>query len=216
MEPDRRTTDRRQEARRGAEREGAARRKRDRRSRAARVGLLAAMTIAGALPRADVPKSTPSGLVQVAPPESPTTTEDKGIAAIEDLIQEASAAYNVNADLIRAIIQTESRFNPRAVSPVGAQGLMQLMPVTAKYLGVSDPFDPRQNIFAGVKYLSKLLDRFNGNVALTAAAYNAGPNAVARYRGIPPYKETRGYVKKVKGYMASGVEIARSDVATAD
>ena len=121
---------------------------------------------------------------------------------LDAVIDEASATYGVSADLVKAVIQTESAFNPVAVSPVGALGLMQLMPVTAAYLGVADPFDPRQNVNGGVKYLSMLLDRFNGNVALALAGYNAGPTAVARHKGIPPYRETRGYVQKIRALVA--------------
>ncbi|HVR70525.1 MAG TPA: lytic transglycosylase domain-containing protein [Vicinamibacteria bacterium] len=122
--------------------------------------------------------------------------------ALDALIAEAAATYGVSAELVRAVIQTESAFNPVAVSPVGALGLMQLMPVTAAYLGVADPLDPRQNVNGGVKYLSMLLDRFNGNVALALAGYNAGPTAVRRHKGIPPYRETRGYVRKIRALVA--------------
>jgi hypothetical protein len=122
--------------------------------------------------------------------------------ALEAVIGEASAVYGVSPDLVKAVIQTESQFDPMAVSPVGALGLMQLMPVTAAYLGVADPFDPRQNVNGGVKYLSILLDRFNGNVALALAGYNAGPTAVARHRGIPPFRETRGYVQKIRALVS--------------
>jgi hypothetical protein len=117
----------------------------------------------------------------------------------EPIIQEAAVTHKIRPDLVRAVIEVESGFDPTAVSRVGALGLMQLMPDTARLLGVDDPLDPEQNIFGGAKYLGMLIDRFDGNVALAVASYNAGPTAVARYRGrIPPYRETRGYVKKVR------------------
>ena len=109
----------------------------------------------------------------------------------------ASQAYDLPPELTLAIIEVESNFDQNAVSHVGAMGLMQLMPLTAKELRVGDPFNPKHNIFGGVKYMSDLLLRFKGDKKLAIAAYNAGPAAVKRYRGIPPYRETRNYVKKV-------------------
>ena len=116
-------------------------------------------------------------------------------------IEAASALHGVSTELVRAVIQVESEFDPLARSSKGAQGLMQLMPDTARRLGVANAFDPRQNIFGGVRYLRQLLDMFQGDVALTAAAYNAGENAVVRYKGVPPYRETRGYVQKVQALL---------------
>lgn len=121
---------------------------------------------------------------------------------LDALIEEAAAVHGISAHLVRAVVQAESAFDPLAVSPAGAQGLMQLMPITSTLMGVRDPLDPRQNVFGGVKYLSQLLDRFGGNVALALAGYNAGPTTVARYRGIPPYGETHGYVTRIRGILA--------------
>ena len=117
--------------------------------------------------------------------------------AYEDLIQEAARLHHLDADLIRAVMRTESAFNPAAVSAVGAMGLMQLMPALAEEMGVADPFDPRDNIMGGAKYLKQLLDAHDGNLPLTLASYNAGPGNVKRYRGVPPFKETRNYVRKI-------------------
>jgi len=117
---------------------------------------------------------------------------------LSSLITEASRAHGVDPRLIAAIARRESAFNPNAVSPVGAGGVMQLMPATAKYLGVSNVFDTRQNVFAGAKYIRTLLDAFNGDLDLAVAAYNAGPGAVRKYNGIPPYAETRAYVVAVR------------------
>ena len=120
-------------------------------------------------------------------------------------IAAATSAYNVSLELVRAIIQVESDFDHLARSSKGAQGLMQLMPATAERFGVGDPFDPRQNIFGGVQYLRFLLDLFSGDIALVAAAYNAGENAVLRYNGVPPYRETRGYVGKVQSLLGGAM-----------
>lgn len=121
-------------------------------------------------------------------------------AGYDGLIEHHAGANRVRADLVRAVIQVESGFNPYARSRKGAMGLMQLMPGTAAELGVTDPYDPAQNIAAGVSYLRGLLERFGGNEELALAAYNAGPGAVERYgQTIPPYRETRDYVRKVRG-----------------
>jgi soluble lytic murein transglycosylase-like protein len=113
-------------------------------------------------------------------------------------ITDAAKAHGVDPRLLVAVAHHESRFNPNAVSPVGACGIMQLMPATARYLGIKDIFDARQNVFAGARYLRTLLDTFHGDLDLTLAAYNAGPGAVQKYNGVPPYRETRNYVSSIR------------------
>jgi soluble lytic murein transglycosylase-like protein len=120
-------------------------------------------------------------------------------AQFDASINEHSRRMGVSADLVRAVIQVESAFNPTAVSNKGAMGLMQLMPATALELGVSNPFEPDQNIRGGVAYLKRLLDRYNQKVELALAAYNAGMGNVEKYGDVPPFQETRNYVKKITG-----------------
>jgi soluble lytic murein transglycosylase-like protein len=121
----------------------------------------------------------------------------------EGLIQEAARRFALNPALIRAVIRTESAFNASAVSSAGAQGLMQLMPELASEMGVTDPFDPRENIMAGSQYLSALLSDYDGNVELALAGYNAGPGAVEYYGGIPPFEETQRYVRRITDLVAA-------------
>lgn len=115
-------------------------------------------------------------------------------------IREASALYQLPESFIRAVMRVESDFDPNVISSAGAMGLMQLMPATANRMGVRDPYDPRQNILGGTRYLRVLANMFNGDLVLTVAAYNAGEGAVSRYRGVPPYDETRRYVGNVLRY----------------
>ncbi len=116
---------------------------------------------------------------------------------ILNMIDATANKYGVDSKLVRALVKQESGFNPNAKSHAGAMGLMQLMPATAAGLGVKDPMDPMQNLEGGVKYLKSMLTRFNGNKILALAAYNAGPNAVKKYNGVPPYKETQNYVRSI-------------------
>ncbi len=131
---------------------------------------------------------------------------------IHELIIRISKKYNVDPALIKAIIMVESRFDPHAVSYRGAKGLMQLMPVTLKEMGAKDPFDPENNIEAGVRYFKKLLILFNNNIELALAAYNAGIRKVKLYGGIPPFRSTRQYIRKVMRYY----EIYRREMKDED
>lgn len=127
-------------------------------------------------------------------------------ADIDKAINEAALKHNVDPNLVRALIKVESNFNASAVSRKGAMGLMQLMPQTARTLRVDNPFDPRQNVDAGVRHLKELLTNYNGDVPLSLAAYNAGQGAVARNNGIPPYRETKNYVKRITELYFNGTE----------
>jgi soluble lytic murein transglycosylase len=128
--------------------------------------------------------------------EKPKTSLRYSTKKYDDIIANASQQYGVAFPLLKAIIKAESGFDPRAVSKKGAKGLMQIMPQNFKLLGIKDPFDPSQNIHAGARYFKQMYDRF-GKLALSLAAYNAGPKAVERYKTVPPYEETEEYVKRV-------------------
>lgn len=130
--------------------------------------------------------------------------------SMDEIFAEAARQYGVPLNLLKAMGKAESGFDTNAVSPVGAQGVMQLMPSTAKALGVEDPFDARSNIMGGAKYISQKLKQYNGDVDLALAAYNAGSGNVAKYGGIPPFAETRNYIARIKGYMNSDLTIDKT------
>jgi soluble lytic murein transglycosylase-like protein len=125
-------------------------------------------------------------------------------ADIDSAIEQAAARHNVDSNLVRAVVKVESNFNPNAVSRKGAMGLMQLMPSTARQLNLKNPFDPEQNVDAGVRHLKQLLENYGGDVRLTLAAYNAGAGAVARSSGIPRYAETQNYVRRITNLYYGG------------
>jgi soluble lytic murein transglycosylase-like protein len=137
----------------------------------------------------------------------PTTSKfrlyrrDGKSVSIDSLIRRFADQFQLDAALVKAVIKVESDFNPRVISHKGAQGLMQLMPETASEVGVSNPFDPSESIYGGSRYLRRMLDTFNSNLDHALAAYNAGPSIVRKYGGIPPFEETRNYVKRVKFYF---------------
>jgi soluble lytic murein transglycosylase len=138
-----------------------------------------------------------SGIRYIRMPASFTKFDSK---KYDDIIKKASRMHGIRYELLKAIIHAESSFNPNAVSPAGALGLMQLMPENIERFNVNDPFDPHENIMAGTKFFRQLLDKYDSDLKLTLAAYNAGPGAVDQYQGIPPYAETKDYVSRVLNY----------------
>lgn len=164
------------------------------------------------------PQSTYNTTIPAAAPGTPSVNADDTSALTETLsdifnvgaltcsdelnsyFKEASNLYGIESKLLKAIARTESNFNPNCTSSAGAMGIMQMMPETAKNCGVSDPYNARESILGGANYFSQMLNRYNGNIALALAAYNAGPGNVDKYNGIPPFEETQNYVQKVLGY----------------
>jgi soluble lytic murein transglycosylase-like protein len=202
--------DRRHGERRARERRTPDRRLRMRR-RHMRTALLAAAMSSAPVARPVIALFPASSIIT---PQVDIATEFEVVPpseAYEEIIQEAAAKYDMDPALIRAVMQTESAFHPYAVSRAGAEGLMQLMPALADEMGVGDSFDPRENIMGGVRYLKRLLDHHNGNLDLALASYNAGPGNVERYGGVPPFRETRKYVKTIKALYARSKRATNAD-----
>jgi hypothetical protein len=195
--------------RRAQSRAGPDRRWRQRRRQLVGHALLTSLTICVPVPT-NAPKLQPPLLQSRGAPKGASVIPTHRIVAIptrrivsppprpyDDLIIEAARIHGLDPRLIRSIVEVESAFNPRAVSPDGAKGLMQLRPILARELGVRNPFDPRQNIMGGARYLRQLLNMHDGDIRLALASYNAGPGNVIRYAGVPPFRETQRYVERI-------------------
>ena len=202
--PERRHGDRRSHERATADRRRGVRRRR------MRTAVLAAAMSSAPLARPVVALLPPTSKVKPTIEISAEYIAIPANQAYDDIIEEAAAEYDMDANLIRAVMQAESAFHPYAVSRAGAEGLMQLMPELSDEMGVSNSFDPRENIMGGARYLKRLLDYHNGNIDLALASYNAGPGNVERYGGVPPFRETRRYVKTIKQLLAAHKNKRRS------
>jgi soluble lytic murein transglycosylase-like protein len=168
---------------------------------AARIDQIQTMigTLAGT-PAPSAPAAAPTNFAQtLATAQAPSVAAGDGSTPFGAEIDAAAARYGIDPGLLRGLVRQESGFDPRAHSAAGAMGLTQLMPATAASLGVSDPYDPAQSLDGGARYLRQMLDRFGNDPAKALAAYNAGPGAVARFGGVPPYAETQNYVRNILG-----------------
>jgi len=172
-----------------------------------------AVSKAGDKPASETAASQPATANQPAPEMAAPQSVVRTSAQVEAAIEQAAARHHVDPNLVRAVVKVESNFNPNAVSRKGAMGLMQLMPGTARELAVTDPFDPQQNVEAGVRHLRGLLDSYDGDVSRSLAAYNAGAKAVATHHGVPPYAETQDYVRRITKLYGNGTAVANTDLS---
>jgi hypothetical protein len=156
-------------------------------------------------PSGAVPPST--GIASTNGTTGRLSSDGKLTTTLDDIFRRASEKYNISYDFLTAVAKAESDFNPNCVSSAGAKGIMQVMPYEAKELGITDVFDPEQNIMGAAKLLAAHLKKFDGDMTLAAAAYNAGSGRVKQYGGVPPFKETQNYVKKIAAYMKEGVKV---------
>lgn len=159
-------------------------------------------------------KAEKTGAASASKKTAAKKTSADGETTLKDIFERAASKYDISYDFLVAVAKAESDFNPKCVSSAGAQGIMQVMPEEQKGLGIKDPFDPEQNIMGAAKLLKAHLKKFNGDYTLAAAAYNAGSGAVKKYGGVPPYKETQNYVKKINKFMKEGVTVPDRKVAT--